>query len=257
MKTSLPSELPVALVTGSSSGIGAALAERLAAEGYLALINAPSETEGARRTLETIRAAGHQAEYAIGDLSNVGEIKRVFGEIREKYGRIDVLVNNAGICPFHEWDEVTEDVWDRTHSTNLKAGYFCTQEAARLMIEKKIPGRIMVISSISAIKGGTVQTHYCPTKGGQVSMMNAFAVCLGKHGITCNSILPGTIETPINSGYLATGNNRANLEIQTCVGYIGMPHDVAGLVAFLAKPEARYITGASILLDGGELIKHL
>ena len=104
MKTSLPSELPVALVTGSSSGIGAALAERLAAEGYLALINAPSETEGARRTLETIRAAGHQAEYAIGDLSNVGEIKRVFGEIREKYGRIDVLVNNAGICPFHEWD---------------------------------------------------------------------------------------------------------------------------------------------------------
>ena len=156
MKTSLPSELPVALVTGSSSGIGAALAERLAAEGYLALINAPSETEGARRTLETIRAAGHQAEYAIGDLSNVGEIKRVFGEIREKYGRIDVLVNNAGICPFHEWDEVTEDVWDRTHSTNLKAGYFCTQEAARLMIEKKIPGRIMVISSISAIKGGTV-----------------------------------------------------------------------------------------------------
>lgn len=103
------------------------------------------------------------------------------------------------------------------------------------MIEKKTAGRIMVISSISAIKGATVQTHYCPTKGAQISMMNAFAVCLGSHGITCNSILPGTIETPINAEYLATGTNRAILEIQTCVGYIGLPSDVAGLVAFLAR----------------------
>ena len=257
MKASLSSTPPVALITGSSSGIGAALARRLAAEGYLALVNARSENDGARRTLDQIRANGHLGEYAIGDLSKVSEIKQVFREIRERYGRIDVLVNNAGICPFHEWDEVTEDVWDRTHSTNLKAGYFCTQEAARLMIETGVRGRIMVISSISAIKGGTVQTHYCPTKGGQISMMNAFAVCLGKYGITCNSILPGTIETPINADYLATGDNRANLEMQTCVGYIGLPDDVAGLVAFLARPEARYITGGSFLVDGGELIKHL
>jgi len=252
-----PSSLPVALITGSSSGIGAAIAERLAAEGFLSLINARSENAGARHTLEAIRAAGNHAELAIGDLSKVAEIRRIFQEIRDRYGRIDVLVNNAGICPFHEWDAVTEDVWDRTHATNLKAGYFCTQEAAKLMIEKKTAGRIMVISSISAIKGGTVQTHYCPTKGGQISMMNAFAVCLGAHGITCNSILPGTIETPINAEYLATGTNRANLEIQTCVGYIGMPADVAGLVAFLARPEARYITGGSFLVDGGELVKHL
>jgi L-rhamnose 1-dehydrogenase len=248
---------PVALVTGSSSGIGAAIAERLASEGFIVLINARTENGGAIRTRDAILAAGHQAELAIGDVSKVSEIKRVFLGIRERYRRIDVLVNNAGICPFHDWDEVTEDIWNRTQETNLRAGFFCTQEAAKLMIEKKIAGRIMVISSISAIKGGTVQTHYCPTKGGQISMMNAFAVCLGPHGITCNSILPGTIETPINADYLATANNRANLERQTCVGYIGMPRDVAGLVAFLARPEARYITGASILVDGGELVKHL
>jgi L-rhamnose 1-dehydrogenase len=250
-------QTPVALVTGSSSGIGAAIAERLAAEGFLALINGREENAGAVRTREAIRAAGHQAEFALGDLSKVDVIRRVFGEIRARYGRIDVLVNNAGICPFHEWQEVTEEVWNRTHETNLRAGFFCTQEAARLMIEQKIAGRIMAISSISAIKGGTVQTHYCPTKGGQISMMNAFAVCLGQHGITCNSILPGTIETPINADYLTIGTNRANLERQTCVGYIGQPKDVAGLVAFLARPEARYITGASILVDGGELVKHL
>lgn len=248
---------PVALVTGSSSGIGAAIAERLAAEGFLALINSQTENEGARRTRDAIRADGFEAEFAIGDVSDVAEIRRMFSEIRESYGRIDVLVNNAGICPFHEWDEVTEEIWNRTHETNLRAGFFCTQEAAKLMIENKIAGRIMAISSISAIKGGTVQTHYCPTKGGQISMMNAFAVCLGQHGITCNSILPGTIKTPINADYLATETNRANLERQTCVGYIGMPRDVAGLVAFLARPEARYITGASILVDGGELVKHL
>ena len=247
----------IALVTGSSSGIGAAIAERLAADGYLALINARSENAGALKTRVAILAAGHHAELAIGSISKVSDIRRLFADIRERYGRIDVLVNNAGICPFHEWDEVTEEIWDSTHETNLRAGFFCTQEAAKLMIEKKIAGRIMAISSISAIKGGTVQTHYCPTKGGQISMMNAFAVCLGPHGITCNSILPGTIETPINAEYLATGTNRANLETQTCVGYIGQPRDVAGIVSFLATPEARYITGASILVDGGELVKHL
>lgn len=248
---------PVALVTGSSSGIGAAIAQRLAADGYLTLINSRSLNEGAKTTFRSITDAGGQAEYCIGAINEVGEIRRIFGEIREKYGRIDVLVNNAGICPFLEWDEITEESWDLTHHTNLRAGFFCTQEAAKLMIEKKIKGRIMVISSISALKGGTVQAHYCPTKGGQISMMNAFAVCLGAHGITCNSILPGTIETPINADYLAQGENRRNLEVQTCVGYIGMPKDCAGLVAFLAREEARYISGASILVDGGEYVKHL
>ena len=247
----------IALVTGSSSGIGAAIAARLAEDGHVVLINARTENAGALAVRDGIIASGHRAELAIGDLSKTSEIQRVFGEIRERHGRIDVLVNNAGICPFHEWQDVTEEIWDSTHDTNLRAGFFCTQAAAKLMIEKKISGRIMAISSISAFKGGTVQSHYCPTKGGQISMMNAFAVCLGEHGITCNSILPGTIETPINAEYLSIGSNRANLERQTCVGYIGMPNDVAGLVAFLARPEARYITGASILVDGGEMVKHL
>ena len=131
MELSLSSSLPVALITGSSSGIGSAIAARLAYEGFLALINSRSENDNARKTLEAIRSAGHQAEFATGDLSKVSEIKRVFQEIRERYGRIDVLVNNAGICPFHEWDEVTEEVWDQTHSTNLKAGYFCTKARPR------------------------------------------------------------------------------------------------------------------------------
>lgn len=248
---------PIALVTGSSSGIGAALARRLAAEGHHVLVNARSANEGVRATLDAIHAAGGTGEPAIADLSDVSTIHPLFEQIRQRHGRIDVLINNAGICPFREWHEVTPDDWDQTHHTNLRAGFFCTQEAARLMVEKKIPGRIIAISSISALKGGTIQTHYCPTKGGQISLMNAFAVCLGPHGITCNSVLPGTIETPINADYLSVPANRLNLERQTCVGYIGQPDDVAGLVAFLVRPEARYITGAAILVDGGEFIHHL
>jgi L-rhamnose 1-dehydrogenase len=248
---------PVALVTGSSSGIGAAIARRLAAEGHHVLINSRTEGDSARAVVDSIHAAGGSASLAIANLTDVVTIRAMFAKIRSEFGRIDVLVNNAGICPFREWHEITEEDWDLTHHTNLRAGFFCTQEAARLMVDQKIPGRIIAISSISALKGGTIQSHYCPTKGGQISMMNAFAVCLGKHGITCNSILPGTIETPINSGYLANPANRQNLERQTCVGYIGQPNDVAGLVAFLARPEARYITGASILVDGGEMIHHL
>ena len=252
-----PTDKPVALVTGSSSGIGAALARRLATEGHHVLVNARSENAGARATLAAIHAAGGSGELAIADLADLSAIRTLFATIRQRHGRIDVLVNNAGICPFREWHEITPEDWDQTHHTNLRAGFFCTQEAAKLMVETKTAGRIIAISSISALKGGTVQAHYCPTKGGQISMMNAFAVCLGPHGITCNSVLPGTIETPINADYLSVAQNRLNLERQTCVGYIGLPDDVAGLVAFLARPEARYITGAAILVDGGEFVHHL
>ena len=102
-----------------------------------------------------------------------------------------------------------------------------------------------------------VQAHYCPTKVGMISMVAAFAVCLGRHGITCNSVLPGTIETGMNADYLATPGHREPLERGTCVGFLGQPDDVSGIVAFLCRPEARYVTGAAILVDGGESVKHL
>ncbi len=247
----------VALVTGASTGIGAAAAERLGAEGYFVYINYNSTVAGAEKVLAQIRSQGGDGACIRADVGVIPQIQDMFRTIRAEHGRLDVLVNNAGICPFREWDKITPEDWDRTHDVNLRGSFFCTQEAAKMMVELGIPGRIMAMSSISAIKGGTVQAHYCPTKGGLISMMAAFAVNLGKHGITCNSILPGTIETPINEQYLAIPGNREPLERATCVGYIGLPHDVSGLVAFLASDEARYITGASILVDGGEMVNHL
>lgn len=246
-----------ALVTGASRGIGAAIARRLAADGFHVIVNHPPGEGEPAATLTAIRTAGGSTESAAADVGVVGQVQAMFARIAERHGRLDVLVNNAGICPFLEWDAITEANWDRTHAVNLKGAFFCTQAAARLMVRSKTPGRIVCISSISALKGGSVQVHYCPTKGGMISMMAAFAVCLGPHGITCNSVLPGTIETPMNADYLATLGNRESLERGTCVGFLGQPDDVAGVVSFLCLPESRYVTGAAILADGGESVKHL
>lgn len=246
-----------ALVTGASSGIGRAIAERLGAEGAHVWVNYNRTLEGAEAALQSIRDAGGDGALLKGDVGCRGEISEMFETIDRSDHPVDILVNNAGICPFLQWDEITEEAWDHTHSVNLKGCFFCSQEAGRRMVARKARGRIFAISSISAIKGGTVQAHYCPTKGGMISMMAALAVNLGTHGITCNSILPGTIETAINKEYLATPGNREPLEQSTCVGFIGMPDDCAGIVAFLSREEAHYITGASVLVDGGEMVKHL
>ncbi len=257
INTCATTEQPVALVTGASTGIGAAVAKRLGGEGYFVWVNYRSSHAEAQAIVDAIVKAGGRAEIICANVGDISEIDRMFAEIRSRSGRLDVLVNNAGICPFLNWDEISPEDWDKTHNINLRGAFFCTQHAAKLMIENNIAGRIVAMSSISAIKGGTVQAHYCPTKGGLISMMAAFAVSLGRYGITCNSVLPGTIETVINKDYLAVPENREPLERSTCVGYIGQPDDVAGIVAFLVRQEARYITGSSILVDGGEFVNHL
>lgn len=247
----------VALVTGASSGIGKAIAIRLAREGAFVWLNYNSRAEAAEEAVEMIRKAGGQAEAVRANVGSTAEIREMFAKVDAAGQVVDILVNNAGICPFLNWDEISEADWDLTHAINLKGCFFATQEAAKRMVARGGGGRIIAISSISAIKGGTIQAHYCPTKGGMISMMAAFAVNLGPHRITCNSLLPGTIETAINEEYLATPGNREPLEKSTCVGFIGMPEDCAGMAAFLCRDEAHYITGAQILIDGGEMVKHL
>jgi L-rhamnose 1-dehydrogenase len=238
-----------ALVTGGSRGIGRAIVARLARAGAAVAVNyhATEPTD----LVEAIAADGGRALAVQADVSDKAEVEGMVGAVVEAFGGLDILVNNAGICPFHEFLTMPEELWDRVQDVNLKGAFLCSQAAANQMIAQGRGGRIISISSISAIVGGAMQTHYTPTKAGVHSLMTSLAIVLGPHGITCNSVLPGTIATDINRDDLSDPAKRAYMEGRIPVGRIGDPEDIAGPVCFLATDEARYVNGAALLVDGG------
>ena len=148
--------------------------------------------------MAAIAAKGGEAIAVAADVSVKAEVEAMIAETVSSFGRLDILVNNAGICPFHEFLTMPEELWDRVQDVNLKGVFLCSQAAANQMIAQGNGGRIVSISSISALVGGGMQTHYTPTKAGIHSFMQSLAIVLGPHGITCNSVLPGAIETDIN-----------------------------------------------------------
>ena len=239
----------VAIVTGGSRGIGRAISARLARAGAAVAVNYHG-TDPADLVAE-IRAAGGTAMAVRADVASKPEVEAMFATVVDAFGGVDILVNNAGICPFHDFLTMPEDLWDRVHDVNLKGVFLCSQAAANRMVAQGRGGRIITVSSISALVGGAMQTHYTPTKAGDHSLMQSLAIVLGPHGITCNSVLPGTIATDINRDDLAEPGKRAYMETRIPVGRIGVPEDLAGPVCFLATDEARYVNGAALLVDGG------
>jgi L-rhamnose 1-dehydrogenase len=240
----------VALVTGATQGIGLGIAQRLAGEGATVALNHLPEVDPA----EALASVGERAFPVAADVSDKAEVDAMVATVLARAGRLDVLVNNAGICPLIDFFSLEEETWDRTHAVNLKGAFLCSQAAARAMVDAGAGGRIIGMSSISAIVGGSLQSHYCPTKAGVRALMNSLAIVLGKHGITCNSVLPGTIVTPLNDAFLADPEVGAHYRERIPVGRIGEPRDVAGAVAFLASDDAAYVNGAEILVDGGALV---
>lgn len=166
-------------------------------------------------------------------------------------GRVDVFVSNAGICPFHAFLDMPVETLRRTMEVNLHGAYFMVQAAANQMVKQGDGGSIVAISSISALVGGEMQTHYTPTKAGVHSLMQSCAVALGRHGIRCNSVLPGTIATDINKDDLADPAKREYMEGRIPLGRLGRPEDIASVVAFLASDMASYMSGSALLVDGG------
>ena len=239
----------VAVVTGGSRGIGRAISARLARAGAAVAVNYHG-TDPAD-LVEEIRAAGGTAMAVRADVASKPEVEAMFAAVADAFGGVDILVNNAGICPFHDFLTMPEELWDRVHDVNLKGVFLCSQAAANRMVAQGRGGRIITVSSISALVGGAMQTHYTPTKAGDHSLMQSLAIVLGPHGITCNSVLPGTIATDINRDDLAEPGKRAYMETRIPVGRIGVPEDLAGPVCFLATDEARYVNGAALLVDGG------
>jgi L-rhamnose 1-dehydrogenase len=244
----------VAVVTGAGRGIGSAVARRLAQDGVAVVVNHPPgarEEAAAARVAAEIAAAGGTALAVAADVSDQVQVEALFGAAQDRLGGVDILVNNAGICPFETWWDMSEALFEEVWAVNLKGAFLCSHAASRLMRDQGRGGRIVSISSISALVGGSLQTHYTPTKAGIRSLMQSLAIVLGPYGITCNSILPGTILTDINRSVYEEAERLQRDAARVPVGRLGRPEDIAGAVAFLASDEAAYINGADLLIDGG------
>lgn len=243
-----------ALVTGGSRGIGRAIAIGMAQQGAKVAINYHSDHADAEDAVAIIQKNGGEAIALAGDVSQPETATEFVAAAVEAFGRVDVFVNNAGICPFHAFLDMPAETMERTMRVNLHGAYYMVQAAARQMVEQGDGGSIIAVSSISALVGGEFQTHYTPTKAGVLSLMQSTAIALGKHGIRCNALLPGTIETDINREDLSDKEKRDYMEGRIPLGRLGEPEDLAGPAIFLASDMARYVTGAALLVDGGMFV---
>ena len=242
------------LITGASGGIGRAAAIGCARHGANVAINYLNDEAGAASAVREIEALGRRAIAVRGDVADPDAAPRFVSAAVEAFGRVDVFVSNAGICPFHSFLDMPRDVLERTLRVNLHGAWYMTQAAANQMVAQGDGGAIIAVSSISALVGGGMQTHYTPTKAGVHSLMQSCAIALGPKGIRCNSVLPGTIETDINREDLAEPTKRAYMAGRIPLGRLGAPEDLAGPIVFLASDLAAYVTGAALLVDGGAFV---
>jgi glucose 1-dehydrogenase len=240
-----------ALVTGSSKGIGQAIAIRYAEEGADVVVNYNSDPKGAEETVSRIQATGRRAIAIKGDLGSVASVRALVEEGWEGLGGLDVLVNNAGVeshAPF--WD-VTESDYDKVLNINLKGVFFATQTFVNKLRADGRAGKVINISSVHEELPFPNFASYCASKGGLKMLTRNLAVELGPLGITINSIAPGAIETPINAKLLSDPQKVSALTAQIPLGRIGKTDDVAGLAVFLASADSDYATGATFTVDGG------
>jgi L-rhamnose 1-dehydrogenase len=240
----------VAIVTGATRGIGRAIALRFGQEGArVAVVGRDQEMGG--ETVRVIEAAGGQAAFLPTDVSDSALVQAMVDAVVDRWGRIDVLVNNAAICPFEDFLEMGEALWDQVLDVNLKGYFLCSQTVARVMVEQGIKGRIIAVSSISAEFGGSQQAHYCASKAGINLLVKSMAISLGPHGITCNAVLPGTVETDINREALSDPEVRNYWLNRGPIGGLGKPEDIAGPVLFFASDDSAWCTGSMLVVDGG------
>jgi 3-oxoacyl-[acyl-carrier protein] reductase len=240
----------VALVTGAQQGIGAAIAIALAREGADVAINYLDGPAAAEAVAEAVRAFGQRAILVPGDVAITGTPKALVQTTTAAFGRIDVLVNNAGVFPRVALLDMTEGDWDFVHSINLKGSFFCAQAAARAMIEGGRQGAIVNLAS-SAVYGASPKgVHYAASKGGIVSMTRAMANELAPHRIRVNAIAPGLTDTA-QPRYGMTEEELAARGATMSLGRLGQPEDIANVAAFLASGKAAFMTGQIVHANGG------
>lgn len=241
----------VALVTGSSQGIGQGIAVRLAQEGANVIVNYRSQQDSPQATEEQIKATGRESISLQADVTKLPEVQAMVDAALQKFGKIDILVNNAGVEKHASFLDVTEHDYDLVLDVNLKGAFFATQYVVRSMVERKVQGRIINISSVHEDLPFPHFTSYCASKGGMKMMMRNLAIELAPCGITVNNIAPGAIETPINTALLNDPEKLKSLLENIPMGRLGKPKDVAGAAVYLASDDGSYITGTTIVVDGG------
>jgi glucose 1-dehydrogenase len=242
-----------ALVTGSSQGIGQAVAVRLAEEGADVIVNYNTHPEGANEAVEQIKKLGRRSVAIKADLGRVSEIEQLIQQGIQQLGKIDILVNNAGIEKNASFWDATEADYDLVVNVNMKGVYFATQAFVRHLMETKRGGKVINMSSVHEELPFPHFTSYCMSKGGVKMMTRNLSIELAPLGITINSIAPGAIETPINSKLLNDPTKLNALLANIPLKRLGKPGDIAGIAAFLASADADYITGTTIFADGGLL----
>jgi glucose 1-dehydrogenase len=242
-----------ALVTGSDQGIGQGIAIRLAEEGADVVVNYRKNRDGAEETRGRIQQMGRRAVSIQADVAQASEARRLVKEAVTGLGFIDILVNNAGIEKNAAFIDVTEEDYRAVIEVNLSGPFFVTQEFARHRRDVKGGGKIINISSVHEELPFPNFTAYCMAKGGLKMMMRNLAIELAPMGITVNNVAPGAIETPINKKLLSDPKLLEPLLANIPLHRVGQPSDVAGVTAFLASSDADYVTGATIVVDGGLL----
>jgi len=240
----------IALITGASRGIGAAIALELGKQGAIIIGTATSD-KGASAISETLTAAGIQGEGMSLDVNDAAQVETTLKAIGEKYGDVSVLVNNAGITRDTLLMRMKDDDWDAVISTNLTSVFRMSQAVLRPMMKARA-GRIISISSVVGHMGNAGQTNYAAAKAGMTGFTKSLAAEVGSRGITVNCVAPGFIETDMTAELSEDITNKMLARIP--VGRLGSVKEIAATVAFLASPNAAYITGETIHVNGGMLM---
>jgi 3-oxoacyl-[acyl-carrier protein] reductase len=241
----------VVIVTGGAHGIGAETAMMFASLGDAVVLNDISET-AARDTADRIRAYGRDATHLAGDVSDPGVAEDLVSTAVRKFGRVDVLVNNAATLSRSTIEDLSPTEWRRVMRVNLRSVFLCSQAAARAMIPRG-HGAIVNVTSVRAFAGSALAPHYAASKAGVVGFTRSLALEIARHGVRVNAVAPGIVDTAQPRSVL-TDTEFADAASAVPIGRIGSPRDVANVIVFLASPAAGHVTGATVFVTGGSYL---